>query len=243
MDKAVFRWVVDEKLEGIFLLHVDDFFLTGSLRFFRSVGHAIIDKYTVGTLKSSNFKYVGLNICKTSSGIILDQSSYANDIDDVNINVNGRSHDAKLDKHELTELRSITGQVHWVSSQTRPDISFDALELSIERNNASVSTMKRAKKIVKKVKEASSKILFQPIGDILGLKVYTDASFCNLPDGKSSTCGYVIILQGTRGERILDWASTKIQRVVSSTLEAEALALKEGLNDAIYLGCLLTEFT
>ena len=95
---------------------------------------------------------------------------------------------------------------------------------------------------MKKVKEASSKILFQPIGDILGLKVYTDASFCNLPDGKSSTCGYVIILQGTQGERILDWTSTKIQRVVSSTLEAEALALKEGLNGAIYLGCLLTEF-
>ena len=132
LDKAVFRWTVDGKLQGIFLLHVDDFFLTGSLRFFRSVGHAIIDKYTVGTLKSSNFKYVGLNICKTTSGIILDQSSYANDIDDVKISVNGRSNDAKLDKQELTELRSITGQVHWVSSQTRPDISFDALELSIE---------------------------------------------------------------------------------------------------------------
>ena len=102
--------------------------------------------------------------------------------------------------------------------------------------------MKRAKKVIKKVKEGGSKILFKPIGEIVSLKVYTDASHANLPDGKSSACGYVIILQGTLGERILDWSSTKIQRVVSSTLEAEALALKEGLNDAIYLGCLLTEF-
>ena len=242
LDKAVFRWMVDKKLQGIFLLHVDDFFLSGSSRFFKSVGHAIIEKYTVGTLKSSNFRYVGLNIHKTSAGIVIDQTSYATDIDDVHLNINGRSTDAPLEKHELTQLRSITGQIHWVSSQTRPDLSFDALELSIERNYATVSTMKRAKKIVKKAKESDSKILFQPIGDIVGLKVYTDASYCNLPDGKSSTCGYIIILQGTAGERILDWSSTKIQRVVSSTLEAEALALKEGLNSTIYLGCLLTEF-
>ena len=116
------------------------------------------------------------------------------------------------------------------------------MELSIEKNNATVSTLKRAKKVIKKVKDTSSEILFQPIGQVVGLKVYTDASFCNLPDGKSSAGGYVIILQGSEGERILDWSSTKIQRVVSSTLEAEALALKEGLNAAIYLGSLLSEF-
>ena len=242
LDKAVFRWLKDENLQGVFLLHVDDFFLTGSSHFFKSVGHTIIEKYTVGTLKSSNFRYVGLNIERTSSGIILDQTPYATDIDEIQVRINGRSNDAPLEKEELTELRSVTGQIHWVSSQTRPDLSFDALELSIERNNATVSTLKRAKKVVKKVKEISSKVLFQTIGEIVGLKVYTDASFCNLPDGKSSAGGYVIILQGTEGERILDWSSTKIQRVVSSTLEAEALALKEGLNATIYLGSLLSEF-
>ena len=241
LDKSVFRWIITGKLQGIFLLHVDDFFLTGSVRFFKTVGHAIIDKYTVGTLKRSNFKYVGLNIHKHSAVLLMDQSSYSNDIKDVVFTANGRSNDEKLNKSELSELRSITGQIHWISSQTRPDISFDALELSIERNNASVGTMKRAKKIVKKIKERSSKILFQPIGEIVGLNVFTDASFCNLPDGKSSTCGIVVAIKGKSGERVLDWSSTKIQRVVSSTLEAEALALKEGLNNAIYLGCLLTE--
>ena len=30
LDKAVFRWYYQEKLEGVVLLHVDDFFLTGS---------------------------------------------------------------------------------------------------------------------------------------------------------------------------------------------------------------------
>ena len=155
-------------------------------------------------IKSSNFRYVGLNIQKSSAGIVINQTSYATDIDDEHVNINGRSNDAPLEKHELTQLSSITGQINWISSQTRPDLSFDALELSIERNNATVSTMKRAKKIVRKAKETDSKILFQPIGDIVGLKVYTDASYCNLPDGKSSTCGYIIILQGTAGERISD---------------------------------------
>ena len=57
----------------------------------------------------------------------------------------------------------------------------------------------------------------------------------NLPDVKSSTCGYIIILQGSSGERILDWSSTIIQR-------SEKLALKEGSNSTVYLSCLFTEF-
>ena len=74
------------------------------------------------------------------------------------------------------------------------------------------------------------------------LHVFADAGFCNLPDGMSSTAGFVILLVGNNGHCILDWGSSKIKRKVSSTLEAEILALKESLDNAIYLGSLLTEF-
>ena len=120
-------------------------------------------------------------------------------------------------------------------------MSFDALELSIERNNATVTTLKRANKVIKKLKEGESKMVIEPIGQIVSLDVYADASFCNLPDGKSSTCGFAIFLHGTKSSRIIDWNSTKIQRVVSSTLEAEALSMKEALNNAVYLGSFLSE--
>ena len=41
LDKAVFRWYCENKLEGIVLLHVDDFFMTGTVNFRRSVSDRI----------------------------------------------------------------------------------------------------------------------------------------------------------------------------------------------------------
>jgi len=114
--------------------------------------------------------------------------------------------------------------------------------LSVARNNANVGTLKRCAKIVQKAKERSSQIIFRPIGEGYTLHVNADAAFCNLPDKVSSTQGFIILLVGSKDRCIIDWGSSKIKRKVGSTLEAETLALKEALNNAIYLGCLLTEF-
>ena len=241
LDKAVFRWTRNQSLEGIFLLHVDDFFISGSDSFFDTVGGHILSKYIVGKRENGHFEYVGLNIERNLTSIVVDQNVYVEEIEDMGFQIKGRKNEEKVSQLELKSLRSLVGQIHWVSSQTRPDLSFDALELSIERNNATVTTLKRANKVIKKLKEGESKMVIEPIGQIVSLDVYADASFCNLPDGKSSTCGFVIFLHGTKSSRIIDWNSTKIQRVVSSTLEAEALSMKEALNNAVYLGSFLSE--
>ena len=36
-----------------------------------------------------------------------------------------------LNKHENSQIRRTTGQLNWLSFQTRPDLSFDALSLSM----------------------------------------------------------------------------------------------------------------
>lgn len=112
----------------------------------------------------------------------------------------------------------------------------------MSRNQASIKTLKRCLKVIKKAKEKSSCLVFRPVGKDMKLFVFADAGFCNLPDKMSSTAGFVISLIGEKGSCILDWGSSKIKRKVSSTLEAEVLALKEALNNSIYLGSLLTEF-
>ena len=241
LDKAVFRWMRNGTLEGIFVLHVDDFFITGSTEFFDNVGGHIITKYIVGKRENRHFDYVGLSIERNATSMIVDQLTYAEEIEYNGFEIKGRKNEDRVSPSELQNLRSIVGQIHWISSQTRPDLSFDALELSIERNNASVATLKRANKVIKKVKQNESRMLIEPIGQIVSLVVYADASFCNLPDGKSSTSGSVILLKGSLGSRIIDWNSLKIKRKVSSTLEAESLSLKEALNNAIYLGSFISE--
>ena len=53
--------------------------------------------------------------------------------------------------------------------------------------------------------------------------MFTDASFTNLPDGVSIS-----------GQcNLISWSSTKIKRVIKSTLTAEAHALEEGIDAAV----------
>ena len=64
LDKAVFRWYYQEKLEGVVSLHVDFFFLTGSKLFNEHVVKELIKKFKIGKKKSGDFPYVGLKIKK-----------------------------------------------------------------------------------------------------------------------------------------------------------------------------------
>ena len=133
-----------------------------------------------------------------------------------------------------------------MSSQSRLDACFDALELSIAKNHATMENVKRANKVVKKLKNSSRSILYKRIGEAKNfeLTVYSDASFANLSDGVSSGAGYVVFLTSSCDSScaLLDWSSVKIQRKVESTLEAEAIALRHAIDAAVYMGHLVSEF-
>ena len=98
----------------------------------------------------------------------------------------GRSNTDKLDQDETRLLQGIAGQINWISSQTRPDISFDSLELNVERNKAFIATLKRANKVVRKIKMRESEIFFPEIGELEQLEVYSDAGFCDFKYSRSS---------------------------------------------------------
>ena len=242
LDKAVFRWYCGKSLEGIIVLHVDDFLVSGTERFYNNVLRIICEKFKVGSQNEGKFKYVGLNITKATNGIEVSQDQYVEEIQEVVIEKDERASNEKLSSTELRYLRGIIGQVQWVGSQTRPDLSYDALDLSVERNKATLATLKRAQKVVKKLKSSPSSIKIKDVGHNIKLQVFPDAGFCNLSDGVSSTQGFVIVITGSTDSTLVDWGSRKIKRKVSSTLEAEALSLKESINNAIYVGCLISEF-
>ena len=243
LDKAVFRWYHKGDLQGAILLHVDDFLFCGIKLFQKEVTENAVVAFEVGMRKCDAFKYVGLNVQRKANGIVMHQDEYVNELQEIDVMaLQCETNEHKTTQEELKLLREISGQVLWVSSQTRHDLSFDSLELSVARNNATIGTLKRCAKVMRKAKEKSSQILFRPIGESCVLHVYADASFCNLPDGVSSTQGFIILLVGNKDRCIIAWGSSKIKRKVACTLEAETLALKEALNNALYLGSLITEF-
>ena len=136
------------------------------------------------------------------------------------------------------------GQFNRLSNQSRPDTSYDVLELSMSVKNATVAQIKQANKLVKWVNGEDITIRFPCLGkpNEMRILLFSDAAYANLIDGVSSAEGYIIPLAGSNGRCCpLAWCSKKIQHVVKGTIAVETLSMVDGLDMAVYLGCVLAE--
>ena len=246
IDKALFMWRdSSNQLAGMFILHVDDFLYAGSQTFSKTVVKKVCEIYKVGSKGTDIFKYIGLEVSTNQNETTLSQSMYVKSIKEIPIRPSRklRKND-KVTSEEEKLLRTAIGQLNWVATQTRPDLSYDVLELSMITNRATVDHLLQANKVIRKLKSEALQIKFPRLGELSNLKLmlFNDASFANLPDGTSSTGGRVVFLSG-EGDKCcpISWSSTKIKRVVRSTLAAETLSLADGSEGVFVIGCLLTE--
>ena len=75
----------------------------------------------------------------------------------------------------------------------------------------------------------------------LNIKLYSDASFNNLPNGGSQG-GFIILLSDKYNNVApIAWSSTKLKRVARSTIAAETLALSDGCDTSYFVASLAKE--
>ena len=80
-----------------------------------------------------------LDIEQTAEGIIVCQERYIDEVEEIMLfDKRNRNSDESLSTEESRKLKKVAGQLSWVASQTRPDLSFDALELNIMKNKLTV---------------------------------------------------------------------------------------------------------
>ena len=234
-------------LSGVMCVHVDDILLGGTSDFFASIVKPMKEQLTVGTFCDGEFfKYIGVNVVQKDGIIGLHQNDYVDSLEAIGLTQARASRRLdKLGKRELHDFRALVGQLNWLGTQTRPDISFDVCELSTVLNAATVDDALRVNKVVKKVKQRRVTLQFQPLdcADGFTIECYGDASFGNLSNGGSQG-GFVIFLVDSHGAKCpLAWQSKKVRRVVKSSLAAETLALLDVAEAGVYLATLLTEIT
>ncbi|GAB1607207.1 hypothetical protein Ahia01_001004000 [Argonauta hians] len=213
-DEALFYFKVRGKLCGLIAIHVDDFLHVGNCEF-EIVINKIKQQFEISHEHDQFLNYLGLEITQTSDDITLNQFNYISKL-------------TVLEK-EVTkkDFKSKIGQLAWVAGQTRPDISFDICQASVNMANES-DNMKRINKCIKRLKSENHVLKFVPI-NFRSSKIvcFADASFANLQNGASQ--GGLIIFIESEGKCIpLFWQSKKLKRVVKSTLSAETMALMEG---------------
>ena len=122
----------------------------------------------------------------------LDQKLYIEELKEVGNDTKGKmSKEAQLTTGEVRQLRGLAGQLNWKSSQTCPNISFGACEIS-----TSISDLIHANKNIRKLKAEQIAIQFPNLGSIEECMVvcFTDASFANLRNA-SSQGGYMFCIK------------------------------------------------
>ena len=248
LDSALFTFASNNVLQGVVCVYVDDFLWAGDEYFEKKVIKKLSDLFLIGSAESGAFKYVGLNVDykDENATILVDQIQYAASLRQVGISRQRANQKASdLSDGEKSEYRSLVGQLNWIATHTRPDIAFDVCELSVAYSGATVGDLIRLNKVVERVRTDSLKLQFEKMKSVeeCYLECYSDASFANLP-GSGSQGGFIIFLRDHSGARCpLYWQSRKIRRVVKSTLSAEALALLDCAEAAVYISAVLAELT
>ncbi len=140
---------------------------------------------------------------------------------------------------ESWNYRSIIGMLIYLSTNTRPDITFAVSQVARYGNNPKQSHAKAVKKILRYLRSTSDHgITFKPQNrSFFQIDLFVDADFAgrNRADPQSernsarSRTGYIIRLNGCP----LIWKSALQTSISTSTGESEYCALSEGLRQAI----------
>lgn len=176
--------------------------------------------------------------------ITLSQSAYVRKINSIQIDPNRKTlHEEHVTEAERLSLRGLIGSLQYAATNTRPDLSSKLSLLQSTINHATIANLHEANKLLHEAKRHHDvTITIKPIPeDEFRFMAFSDASFAsvNKPD---SHAGMIIV--GTHkaiehNEQCpispLSWGCKKIQKVVTSTLSAETMAMASTLDQVAWL--------
>ena len=216
-DQGIFVWYHNNKLNSIIICFVDDIIWGGTEQFDQNVIQKFRNTFKIGS-ENTEFFYLGLNIKQnTDYSIDIDQNNYINGIQPIPLT----SERIKCSKEPLTDsersqYRQLIGQLNWVTNMIRPEFSFETYYASTTVNSATVSDVIKLNKVLRQTRSKESHRKF-PSLDIksISVKTYTDASFNNLPHGRSQGGQLVFVTDKEHRSCPIAWNSSKIKCIVT----------------------------
>jgi len=132
-------------------------------------------------------------------------------------------------------VREAIGSMMWVSTFSRPDISFAVRAVARHAHAPAERHWKAIVKILAYLKETRDLGITYKRGSGLGLAVYVDASYADVEDrrsvsGLATTVGGTVISHGSKTQAIVSLSST----------EAEYIAAGEGVKEALFVRAVLS---
>ena len=257
VDSSMF-YIINHELEEYCVLtkYVDDInLLTNSLNIKKNFEVALQRDFKITILGKLRWS-LGIKIDQNSDQIIFSQEKYINDIlTQYNLNdAKPTSTPANVEKfskdqcpepnsEEQREMKKVPyrnaiGSLLYLSTWTRPDITFQVQNLAKFVENPGRAHWTGVKRIMRFLKQSKCDgINFKSNGKLI-LEGYCDADWGSNTDTRKSTTGYIFTL----GDGAITWRTRTQPTVALSSAEAEYMSLSEAVQEAIYLRKLLTDF-
>ena len=117
----------------------------------------------VSQVEDDYFRFTGIDVKRVKDGIEISMEDYAKSLEEIQIR--DAKADETLTRDELKVLRKFVGKLNWLAANTRPDLAIYALELAKRQKKATIKDLREINRVLKKVKEKESKVLFTKIGE------------------------------------------------------------------------------
>lgn len=258
-DTALF--VKRSKDGGIVLLfcHVDDILISGRLEHVMEVKAQLNQKFDVTDMGEAQYM-LGMEVTRDwGRGTLgLSQRKYTAEILDTFGMADSHSIGNPAAKRVKTEeegkplgsaeselYRSMVGSLQWLSSGTRPDISFAVSEVGRHSSAPTTMHMTAVKRIFRYLNGTRDLGILYGSGDSSAepLVLFSDASWGGVVDGKveefrRSHTGYAVLWRGV----VVSWSSRLQPTVATSTQEAEYMAASAATKEALSMRKVFKDF-
>ena len=134
------------------------------------------------------------------------------------------------EKVDIHQYQSAIGSLIYLSTKTRPDISFAVHQVSRHCHNPSRTHWTAVKRIIRYLKGTLNYGILYKHSSTDNLKGYSDSDFASDTSDRKSVSGNIFMMQGGP----VSWLSRKQTTVSMSTAEAEYVALSTCAQEAIY---------
>ena len=234
-DRQLFIKVKDGSVISMILVYVDDFIgvFRADYNFdevYNQFKWGALDYLKVGT--PVTFKGKDLLLSQSEDKRVTMKISMAKFISSLDKGIIPRGRlqkDPQLSATEQKELRSVSGCLQWLATQSRPEIA-PIVSLTGHGASATVHDLKALYQTIDYLKQTPQNgivIMDLPLTSESVVLAYSDSSW-----GNASKCGTV-----------LDWKSARSARVCRSTLAAEASAADEAADRSAYINMFISELT
>lgn len=138
---------------------------------------------------------------------------------------------------DIREYQSIVGSLIYISTSTRPDISYAVSYLSKKLHKPSKQHYQLAKRVLRYLKGTIKLCLIFKVEEKVNLEVYCDASYAEDRETRKSHTGVCVKYCGAA----ITWKSKRQPVIALSSTEAEYIALTSGIKEAKWLSILERE--